>query len=187
MSISLLFFSKPVLLHIPARSQRMCSRSPAYALATGLLMGKHKSAKTVLPPTARSLPIALARAREKVMAPIRDMLSESGITEQQWRVLRVLSESGDLDATKLADRACLLLPSLTRIVQTMLDKGYVTRNTDEDDRRRQSIAITDKGQAIIDANIQQASAISSRYISVLGKERYEELLDSLQALDELAS
>ena len=28
------------------------------------------------------------------MTPIRDMLSETGITEQQWRVLRVLSEFG---------------------------------------------------------------------------------------------
>ena len=36
------------------------------------------------------LPIALMRAREQVMAPIRNMLADSGITEQQWRVLRVL-------------------------------------------------------------------------------------------------
>jgi homoprotocatechuate degradation regulator HpaR len=148
-------------------------------------MGKQNSSKIALPPTSRSLPIALARAREKVMAPIREMLSESGITEQQWRVLRVLSESGALDATKLADRACLLLPSLTRIIQTMLDKKYVTRTTDEDDRRRQLITISDAGHAIIDKNLQQAAAISTRYISALGQQRYEELLDSLQALDEL--
>jgi homoprotocatechuate degradation regulator HpaR len=148
-------------------------------------MGKQSSSKIALPPTSRSLPIALARAREKVMAPIREMLSESGITEQQWRVLRVLSESGALDATKLADRACLLLPSLTRIIQTMLDKKYVTRTTDEDDRRRQLITISDAGHAIIDKNLQQAAAISTRYISALGQQRYEELLDSLQALDEL--
>ena len=43
-----------------------------------------------MPTTARSLPIALIRAREGVMLPIRDMLSETGITEQQWRVMRVL-------------------------------------------------------------------------------------------------
>lgn len=148
-------------------------------------MDKQKSSKTGLPPTSRSLPIALARAREKVMAPIREMLSKSGITEQQWRVLRVLSENGALDATKLADRASLLLPSLTRIVQTMLDKGFVTRTTDKYDRRRQLIAITGTGQIIIDENSQQAATISSRYISALGRQRYEDLLDSLQALDDL--
>ena len=44
-----------------------------------------------LPSTRRSVPIALIRAREKVMGPIRDMLADSGITEQQWRILRVIS------------------------------------------------------------------------------------------------
>jgi len=150
-------------------------------------MGNQASAKTTLPTTARSLPIALARAREKIMAPIRKMLSESGITEQQWRVLRVLSESGALDATKLADRACLLLPSLTRIVQTMLDKGLISKAIDKNDRRRQLIAITESGQSIIDVNLSQAAAISTRYISALGEQRYEDLLDSLQALEELTN
>ncbi len=42
--------------------------------------------------TNRSLPIALLRARETVMGPIRDMLATSGVNEQKWRVLRVLQE-----------------------------------------------------------------------------------------------
>ena len=40
--------------------------------------------------TGRSLPIALLRARETVMGPIRDMLTTSGVNEQKWRVLRVV-------------------------------------------------------------------------------------------------
>jgi len=72
-----------------------------------------------LPSTSRSLPIALIRAREGVMAPIRDMLSETGITEQQWRVLRVLAEYGQMDTKTLADRSSLLFPSLTRIAATL--------------------------------------------------------------------
>lgn len=78
-----------------------------------------------LPTTQRSLPMALLRARENVMAPIRAMLSASGLTEQQWRLLRVLSESGPLEATILANRAALLLPSQTRIVQSMEKRGLV--------------------------------------------------------------
>ena len=42
--------------------------------------------KLQLPSTRRSLPIALMRSREQVMAPIRAMLRASGLTEQQWRV-----------------------------------------------------------------------------------------------------
>lgn len=138
---------------------------------------------TGLPRTARSLPIALMRAREKVMAPIREMLADSGITEQQWRILRVLSEHGEQEASKLAERASLLLPSQTRIVQSMLEKGYVTRTPSETDRRRQTIGITPKGQAIIDDNLPQAVAISQSFRKALGTEKYDLLLDCLEELE----
>ena len=141
----------------------------------------HMSSK--LPSTSRSLPIALIRAREGVMSPIRDMLSETGITEQQWRVLRVLSEYGSLDTTTLADRASLLFPSLTRIATTMRNKGLITQTRDEVDRRRQFIAITEAGQKIIDDRAAQAAHIVADFQSTLGDENYETLLDLLALLD----
>ena len=138
-----------------------------------------------LPPARRSLPFALMRAREKVMAPIRDMLAASGITEQQWRVLRVLSENGAMDASKLADQACLLLPSLTRIAQNMVAAGLITRATDSSDRRRLVLEITAAGQAILDDNRDEATRIAQRFADVLGRERLDDLLDALARLDDL--
>ena len=136
-----------------------------------------------LPSTSRSLPIALIRAREGVMAPIRDMLSETGITEQQWRVLRVLAEYGQMDTKTLADRSSLLFPSLTRIAATLRQKGLVTQTRDDKDRRRQFIAITPAGQQIIDARATQAARIVAGFKEVLGAEDYERLLDLLERLD----
>lgn len=135
-----------------------------------------------LPSTARSLPISLIRAREGVMAPIRHMLAETGITEQQWRVLRVLAEHGTLDAKTLASRACLLFPSLTRIAATLRKKGLITQTQDEDDRRRQLVSITAEGQAIISKNARQAVAIVEDFRQLLGDADYEQLLDLLERL-----
>ncbi|MGB7244207.1 MAG: homoprotocatechuate degradation operon regulator HpaR [Sulfitobacter sp.] len=136
-----------------------------------------------LPSTSRSLPIALIRAREGVMAPIREMLAETGITEQQWRVLRVLSEYGPLDASTLANRASLLFPSLTRIATSMRDKGLITQTRDDADRRRQVIAITQTGQKIIDDHAVQSAQIVAALQNTLGLENYEQLLDLLALLD----
>ncbi|PYG28800.1 homoprotocatechuate degradation operon regulator HpaR [Pelagimonas varians] len=136
-----------------------------------------------LPSTSRSLPIALIRAREGVMAPIREMLSETGITEQQWRVLRVLSEYGALDTTTLADRSSLLFPSLTRIASTMRDKGLITQTRDQADRRRQIIDITEAGQKIITERAAQSAQIVADFRITLGDENYETLLDLLAKLD----
>ncbi len=138
-----------------------------------------------LPPARRSLPFALLRARDKVMAPIRDMLAASGITEQQWRVLRVLSDNGAMDASKLAEQSSLLLPSLTRIAQTMVANGLITRATDTQDRRRLVVTITTAGQAIIDDNRTETARIAERFEDVLGREKLDELLNMLARLDDL--
>lgn len=139
-----------------------------------------------LPATERSLPIALIRAREKVMAPIRDMLAETGITEQQWRVLRVLSEHDALDATDLADRASLHQPSLTRILKTLTQKGLIARTQDRQDRRRQVLNLTDAGRQVIEDNLAHATEIADALRASLGEYRFDTLLDLLAALDDFA-
>lgn len=136
-----------------------------------------------MPTTSRSLPIALLRARERVMGPIRAMLSDVGITEQQWRVLRVLHEGGAQEPTQIAERACLLLPSLTRILQKLSEKGLITRTPDRNDRRKQVISITKTGAALIEDNLATSIAIMDRIKSEMGAERYEALLDLLNELD----
>ena len=137
-----------------------------------------------LPPTGRSLPIALIRAREAVMAPIREMLGGTGLSEQQWRVLRVLEEFGAQDASQLAKRAGLMAPSLTRIVATMVGEGLVTRATSTTDRRRQVIAITKPGKELLEANRAQAVGIAQGFRDSLGARDYERLLDLLERLSD---
>ncbi|MEM9707302.1 MAG: MarR family transcriptional regulator [Pseudomonadota bacterium] len=117
------------------------------------------------------------------MSPIREMLSETGITEQQWRVLRVLAEYGRMDTKTLADRSSLLFPSLTRIAANMREKGYVTQTRDHKDRRRQFIEITQHGQKIIDDCAPQAARIVAGFKDTLGEDNYETLLDLLAMLD----
>ena len=111
------------------------------------------------------------------------MLKTSGITEQQWRVLRVLSETGPQDLTQISDKASLLLPSLSRIIRKLLDGGLVVSSINSRDRRRQTVVITPEGQKIIDDNLPQATKIAEELQHHLGTERYEQLLDLLAALE----
>lgn len=139
--------------------------------------------KTPLRKTARSLPIALLRARETVMGPVREMLAKSGVNEQKWRVLRVLDESGPLDQSLLAERACLQLPSLTRILQAMQDQGLVTRCTDAADRRRSIVSITEAGMTVIETHAADSLALFARLEDSFGHDRLEQLLDLLEDLN----
>ena len=134
--------------------------------------------------TDRSLPIALLRAREAVMAPIREMLADAGVTEQQWRVLRVLEEMGPMDSARAARMSSLLPPSLTRIANTLVGKGLVHRTNSESDRRRQLLAISPDGAALLARYREEALRIATKHEERLGKERLELLLDLLAQLQE---
>lgn len=141
--------------------------------------------KKSMPTTSRSLPIALLRARERVMGPIRALLSDVDLTEQQWRVLRVVQESGAIDPTQIAEQACLLLPSLTRILQKLEDKQMISRARDQMDRRKQVITITPDGEAMILDNLEASLALVAETRAKMGEERYEALLDLLNELDRI--
>ncbi|UWQ93255.1 homoprotocatechuate degradation operon regulator HpaR [Aliisedimentitalea scapharcae] len=140
---------------------------------------------TRLPSTSRSLPIALLRAREQVMGPIRAMLSESDVTEQQWRVLRVLEEDGPMEPTRIAELACLLLPSLTRILQKLEEKQLISRERDTVDRRKQVVRISEAGSALIATNLEASVALMDNVRHRMGQDRYEALLDLLNELDQI--
>ena len=141
--------------------------------------------RTDLPLTSRSLPIAMLRARENMMAPIRQMLNKAGVTEQQWRVLRVLDERGMMDPKDLAQAACLLNPSLTRIMQLLEKKALIARHDHPTDRRKVLLEITDDGRALLRAAAPESNAIFARLVERYGRERMDRLLDLLNELSEL--
>jgi homoprotocatechuate degradation regulator HpaR len=143
---------------------------------------------TLRPPfrqTRRSLPIALLRARETVMGPLRDMLASSGVNEQKWRVLRVLQERGPLELSQVAGEAVLLLSSLTRMIGPMVEEGLISRTTPPEDRRKTVVAITPTGLALVNAHASQSAAILGRIEAEFGRKRLETLLDLLEDLQKL--
>ena len=60
----------------------------------------------------------------------RPHLNRNNITEQQWRVIRILwqSEEQTLESHRLAKLACILPPSLTGVLVRLEQNGLETRN-----------------------------------------------------------
>ncbi|THD83728.1 homoprotocatechuate degradation operon regulator HpaR [Aliigemmobacter aestuarii] len=132
--------------------------------------------------TRSSLPMALLRAREAVMARFRPLLAEAGINEQQWRVIRVLAEAGPLDATEVAARANILAPSLTRMIRAMTERGLIHQMRDERDRRRIVLSISDTGEALIGQVSPHSLRVYRDLEQEFGAERIAQLLQLLHAL-----
>ncbi|WP_062768069.1 MarR family transcriptional regulator [Sphingopyxis terrae] len=142
------------------------------------------SAVKNLPPYRHSIAGSLLAAREATMAPIRPLLRAANFTEQQWRVLRVLSDGGPLDVASLAERAMLHGPSVTRILKELGDRGLTARELDKADRRRSIVDITPAGREAIDETAAHTVLLINRYVEAFGRERLTALLDELAAFQE---
>ena len=97
---------------------------------------------------SRSLPMMLYRTLDAVMPRFRQIFSEFGLTEQQWRVLRVLWEQGPTTARELARLTLIPAPSLVGIVDRLTISGLVSRTRSNQDRRNVFIETTDAGKEL---------------------------------------
>ena len=137
----------------------------------------------------RNLPRLLLQAREAVMAHTRPGLREHKLSDQQWRVLRVLAEHGVVETGRVAREAFILGPSLTGVLNRMQRDGLIERSRDAADQRRTVVALTAKGK---DAVTNLAHTIEAHYVfmeKALGKQKLGQLyalLDSVIELEQTA-
>lgn len=138
----------------------------------------------------RNLPRLLLEAREAVMLHTRPSLREHGLSDQQWRVLRVLGEhaheSAGIETGRVANEAFLLGPSLTGVLARMERDGLIERQRCPQDARRTVVRATAAGLAKVQALSQTIEAHYSWMAQHLGPSQLTDLynlLDQLIALE----
>lgn len=137
--------------------------------------------------THRNLARLLLQARESLMTRTRPSLREYGLSDQQWRVLRVLGEHGTVETGRVAREAYILGPSLTGVLARMERDGLVRRERDPADQRRTVVEATPKGRKAVQ---RLSHTVEDHYRWLersLGKQKLGqlyELLDELIALEQ---
>jgi homoprotocatechuate degradation regulator HpaR len=135
----------------------------------------------------RNLPRLLLQARESLMVRTRPSLREHGLSDQQWRVLRVLGEHGTVETGRVAREAYILGPSLTGVLARMERDGLVRRERDPADQRRTVVEATAKGLKMVE---RLSRSVEGHYLWLeksLGRQKLAqlyELLDELIALEQ---
>ena len=130
----------------------------------------------------RNLPRLLLQAREAVMAHTRPSLREHQLSDQQWRVLRVLGEHGAVEVGRVAREAFILGPSLTGVLARMERDALITRSRDPEDQRRTMVEATPQGMKLVK---RLSTSIEAHYDFMeksLGKAKLRQLYDLLDEL-----
>src|SRR5574337_426728 len=133
----------------------------------------------------RNLPGLLLRARESVMAHTRPSLRAHGLSDQQWRVLRVLAEHGRMETGRIAREAHLLGPSLTGVLARMERDGLVRRERGAEDQRCTVVEATAQGQRLADELARVFEAHYAWLEEALGRDKLSQLYRLLDEVIEL--
>lgn len=127
----------------------------------------------------------LLQARETVMQRFRPHLKRHGLTEQQWRVLRVLEDGDEVEIGRIARLTSILGPSLTGVLERMERDGLVVRSRSGTDQRRVTVRLTQRSRHLIETLSVEVEAQYARIERALGREPLQALyalLDDVIAL-----
>ena len=129
-----------------------------------------------------SLTLTLLQAREAAMAFFRPSLNQHGLTEQQWRIIRILRQSGEMEIHQLARQACILKPSMTGVLSRMERDGVVRRWKSPQDQRRVYVGLTEQGQQCFVSMSGDMEHNYQRILEQFGEEKLQLLLGLLNEL-----
>lgn len=130
----------------------------------------------------QSLTLDLLQAREAAMKFFRPSLNQHGLTEQQWRVIRILHQQGEIEMNRLADLACILRPSMTGMLMRMEALGLVGRRKVTHDQRLVLVFLADAGLACFET---MSGCMEQNYQNLqaqFGEAKLQELLALLEEL-----
>jgi len=132
----------------------------------------------------RNLPLLLLQARERVLSHFRPILNANGVTEQQWRIVRVLYEARSLEPREIVELCRISSPSLAGVLARMEELGLVARRRLPHDQRRVRVSLTARARAMAARMAPQIDATYRRIERTIGAEfsvRLQQTLDQLLA------
>jgi DNA-binding MarR family transcriptional regulator len=101
-------------------------------------------AATVAP--SPSLGHLVGRIEYRLRRRIEQAIGTDGLNLEQWRTLDLLSDGDGHSMTEIAGHVMVPAPTLTKIVDRLVESAVVYRRPDERDRRRVLVFLSDHGR-----------------------------------------
>ncbi len=129
------------------------------------------------------LPYRLAVTSAKVSGLIAKAYeTRFGLTIPQWRLLAVLNEHAPLSQQDLVNRTLMDKVNVSRTVSSLITRGLVTKKSQDNDKRFQSLNLTKEGQSVVDEFIPVAKELEHSLLGTFSKEEILSLDGLLRAL-----
>jgi DNA-binding MarR family transcriptional regulator len=150
----------------------------------GRIMEQWRRERPDLDPSPMGIIGRLHRLADALHTELRPVFAEAGLSDGDFDVLASLRRSGapyQLTPGELAGTTMVTSGAVTKRIDRLEEKGYVTRTVSEDDARSRRIRLTEAGHALIDKLVPQHLANERRLLAGLTdleRSRLEHLLEA---------
>ena len=109
---------------------------------------------------------------------------EYGLTRTEWRILAVLAQTPGISAREVADLGLLDKVAVSRAVAQLLQREILTRESDQRDKRRSVLSLTDEGVTLYSQVAPAVRKVEQTVLAGLSKAELEQIDSTINELSE---
>lgn len=130
------------------------------------------------------LPYRLYQATENSSQAFREVYKHLfGLTRAEWRVLFNVGQYGPISANEIVQRTYMDKTKISRAVQKLVERKWLKRSNDIEDRRRQALELTARGRKVLSHLIELAEEHNAKIVEIIGESRAAEFLVVLAKIE----
>lgn len=123
----------------------------------------------------------LASAHRVMRQGLSQSIAAEDVTEEQWRILQVLSDEQGRSMGELAERVLMNHPALTKNIDKLVSRSLVQRAADAQDSRKVLVYISDPGLEMVARLRKSVDQHHEGVSEALGARKTEQLKKLLKA------
>ena len=131
--------------------------------------------------TARALLETIPPVMQVIRRELRSHRAQD-LSVPQFRVLTYLKGHCETSLSPVADHIGLTLPSMSSLVDGLVERGLVKRETSRQDRRKVTLSLSDEGKALLEYSHSHTLAFLTVQLDGLDIEGRDTVLQALQIL-----
>src|SRR5437879_6417112 len=117
--------------------------------------------------------LLIGRANRNLQQAVIELCTPHGVTAQQMWILLMLRDGEVLTGSHVSARMSIDKAAASRLIEGLVQLGWVGTNPSAADRRRQLLALTAKGKRVASRLGRQAESLNARMLKGLSPQRIE--------------
>ena len=133
-----------------------------------------------------SIMLVLKKTNKKIIKMLSNRYKEMNldITPNQSKILMFIYNNKEVEAKEIGDRVHTNKSSLSKVLNNLENKGYITRTGDKDDTIKKIIRLANKGLKVVEIIESDAMIIGKELMKGINKEEYSTFKSVLEKVED---